>query len=69
MNAETFELRDALFSAIHNRTGVEQALGHVTDVSTDYDMRQMLSKVRREGGRRTAGALQLPFDRSGDHAE
>ena len=45
MNAETFELRDALFSAIHNRTGVEQALGHVTDVSTDYDMCQMLSKV------------------------
>lgn len=45
MNAETFELRDALFSAIHNLTGVEQALGHVTDVSTDYDMCQMLGKV------------------------
>ena len=45
MNTETSELRDALFSAIHNRTGVEQALGHVTDVSTDYDMCQMLSKV------------------------
>lgn len=45
MNTETFELRDALFSAIRNLTGVEQALGHVTDVSTDYDMCQMLSKV------------------------
>ncbi len=45
MNTETSELRDALFSAIHNLTGVEQALGHVTDVSTDYDMCQMLSKV------------------------
>lgn len=45
MDRETFELRDALFSALHGLSGVEQALGHVTDVSTDYGMCQMLSKV------------------------
>ena len=57
MNAETFELRDALFSAIHNLTGVEQALGHVTDVSTDYDMCQMLSKVIHDEIEKIQGAI------------
>ena len=57
MNAETFELRDALFSAIHNITGVEQALGHVTDVSTDYDMCQMLGKVVHDEIEKIEGAI------------
>lgn len=57
MNAETFELRDALFSTIHNLTGVEQALGHVTDVSTDYDMCQMLGKVVHDEIEKIEGAI------------
>ena len=57
MNAETFELRDAIYSAIHNLTGVEQALGHVTDVSTDYDMCQMLGKVVHDEIEKIEGAI------------
>lgn len=57
MNTETFELRDALFSALHGLTGVEQALGHVTDVSTDYDMCQMLSKVVHDEIGKIRGAI------------
>ena len=57
MNTETSELRDALFSALHNLTGVEQALGHVTDVSTDYDMCQMLGKVVHDEIEKIEGAI------------
>ena len=45
MIKDEFHLRDVLFCSLHNLTGVQQALGHVTDVSTDYEMCQMLSKV------------------------
>ena len=44
-------------SSIHNLTGVEQALGHVTDVSTDYDMCQMLGKVVHDEIEKIEGAI------------
>lgn len=42
---EQLGLYDALVSAMKTFTGVEQALGHVTEVSTDYEMCQTLSGV------------------------
>lgn len=36
---------DALGNGLRGLTGVEQALGHVRDESTDYEMCQMLSSV------------------------
>lgn len=42
---DMLHLQDALSLALQNLSGVRQALGHVTDGSTDYDMCQMLSNV------------------------
>lgn len=42
---EQLRLYDALVAALKSVTGVEQALGHVTDVSSDYEMCQTLSSV------------------------
>lgn len=57
MDKEMLELRDVLFSSLHALAGVEQALGHVTDVSTDYDMCQMLSRVVHDEIERIQGAI------------
>lgn len=42
---EELRLYDCLMSAMATFSGVEQALGHVSDVSTDYELCQMLSGV------------------------
>lgn len=42
---EQLRLYDALIAALKTFTGVEQALGHVSDVSSDYEMCQTLSGV------------------------
>lgn len=44
-DTEMLNLQDTLADALHVFAGVKQALGHVTDVSNDYDMCQMLSTV------------------------
>lgn len=43
--SEEMMLAEALGNSLRGLTGVEQALGHVRDESTDYEMCQMLSGV------------------------
>lgn len=43
--SEEMLLAEALGNGLRGLTGVEQALGHVRDESTDYEMCQMLSDV------------------------
>lgn len=53
MDAECeLALRDAIGDAFMTFQGVSQALGYVSDVSTDHDMAQMLSNtIEAELGR------------------
>lgn len=43
--SEEMLMIEALSNGLRELTGVEQALGHVRDESTDYEMCQMLSGV------------------------
>lgn len=45
---ELLAFQDQLRNSLSSITGASQALGHVTDVSTDYCMCQMLSGVLRD---------------------
>lgn len=44
-DSEEMLLAEALGNGLRELAGVEQALGHVRDESTDYEMCQMLSGV------------------------
>lgn len=54
---EELRLYDCLTSAMTTFSGVEQALGHVSDVSTDYEMCQMLSGVMHAEIQKVGNAL------------
>lgn len=45
---EALILQDTVSDALHVFAGVRESLGHVTDVSNDYDMCQMLGNVMDE---------------------
>lgn len=44
-DSELLVFQDTLTDALHTFAGVKQSLGHVSDVSNDYDLCQMLSNV------------------------
>ena len=65
---EELVLRDEVYTTIMCLRGVSQALGHVRDESTDYEMCQILSNVLDAQGRqmisRSPASWQEEWDES-----
>lgn len=60
---ELLKLQDAIGDSLRTFAGVEQALGHVGDESTDYPMCQMLSGVIHSAIQDVFGALPEEWER------
>lgn len=61
-DSEQLQLQDTLADALHAFAGVKQCLGHVTEVSNDYDMCQMLSGVMDDEIKKVFGAIPESWD-------